>query len=156
MKRFLLVLLTIVIFASVSGAQSIELSVNGINVGASQEEVLSKFGKPLSTTKRGENPCGNLKLTIHYPGVKIVLDDDGDGKTFTVVAIEVTSTKWEVAPGVRVGADSDTVRVRIGEASEPRKEGNVAEWPYSIPDGYAYLYFRNEKLVKAVWELNLC
>lgn len=157
MKRFLF-LVSFIIFTLpiVASAQTIDLEVKGVDIGASYQTVLRQLGKPLLSRKGGTNPCGNTKLTLRYSGLTIILDDDGDGRNFTVVAIEMTSPKWEIAPGISVGVSFTDVQAKFAQTENPTKENGLENLSYFVTDGYANFYFRNRKLIKVVWELNLC
>jgi hypothetical protein len=148
-----LVLFTLPTAAS---AQTIVLQVKGVDIGAKYQTVLRQLGKPLSSKKRGTNPCGNTKLVLRYSGLTITFDDDGSGRNFIVVVIEVTSPKWEVAPGISVGASLADVQKKFSQTEAPTKEKGLENLSYFAGDGYANFYFRNKKLVKVAWELNLC
>lgn len=139
-----------------ASAQTIDLKVKGIDVGASYQTVLRQLGKPLLSRKGGTNPCGSTKLTLRYSGLTITLDGDSDEGNFTVVAIEITSPKWEVAPGIKVGASFTDVQAKFVQTEEPTKEKGLKNLSYFVIDGYANFYFRDNKLVKVTWELNLC
>jgi len=158
MKQFLFfVLLVIFTLPTAASAQTIDLEVKGVDVSASYQTVLRQLGKPLSSRKGGTNPCGNTKLTLRYSGLTITLDDDdGDGRNFSVVAIEVTSPKWEVAPGISVGASLADVQAKFAQTEKPTKERGLENLSYFVAEGYANFYFRNKKLVKVIWEFNLC
>ena len=135
--------------------QTIKLEVKGVDIGTSYQDVLSQLGKPLSSKKRGTNPCGGAKLTLRYSDLTVNLDPDADEQNFIVVLIEVTSPKWEVS-GISIGASLEEARAKFGKSSELRKENGLNYVSYFVTDGYANFYFRNNKLVKVNWELNLC
>ena len=135
--------------------QTIKLEVKGVDIGTSYEDVLRQLGKPLSSKKRGTNPCGGTKLTLRYSGLTVNLDPDADEQNFIVVFVEATSLKWEVS-GIKVGASLEDVRAKFGKSSELRKESGLETIGYFVTDGYANFYFRKNKLAKITWELNLC
>jgi hypothetical protein len=135
--------------------EMIKLQIKGVDIGTSYEEVFRRLGKPLSSRKRGTNPCGGTKLTLRYSGLTVNLDPDADEQNFIVVFVEVTSPEWEVS-GIRIGASLEDVRAKFGKSSELRKESRLETIGYFAGDGYADFYFRKNKLVKVSWELNLC
>jgi hypothetical protein len=137
--------------------QAIKLEVKRVDIGASHKTVIRRLGKPLSSKKGGTNPCGGTKLTLRYSGLTVTLDSvDTDGQNFIVVSLEVASPKWEVASGIRTGASLQDVRSKFGQSSELRKKKGMYYVSYFVTDGYANFYFRNKKLVKVEWDLNLC
>lgn len=157
MKRFLFfVLLVFFTLPTVASAQTINLKVKGVDIGAKYQTVLRQLGKPLSSRKGGTNSCGNTNLVLRYSGLTITFDDDGDGQNFIVVFIEITSPEWKVAPGISVGASLTDVQRKFGQTEKPTKEKGLENLSYFVTDGYANFYFRNKKLVKVNWELNLC
>ena len=101
---FAVILLLLVTSAYSQVSLSQGPKVNGITLGATREEVVKKFGKPVSETKRKADECvGGTEVTLSYPGLKFRLWDDPDNpRKFTVGEFEVTSAKWDVS-GVRVG-----------------------------------------------------
>ncbi len=157
MKRFLFfVSLIFFTLPTIASAQTIDLKVKGVDVGASHQTVLQQLGKPLSSRKGGTNPCGSTKQVLRYSGLKITLDEDADERNYTVVEIEVTSPKWEVASEISVGATLADVQTKFAQTEAPTKEKGLENLSYFVTDGYANFYFRNKKLVKVNWELNLC
>jgi hypothetical protein len=129
--------------------------VNGIAIADSGEKVIKRFGKPLSVKKHGTNPCGGNKTVLHFPGIKFTLDEEeGEGKI--VVGIEISSSKWEIAPGVRIGFTLEEVRAKMGRLGTLSRENGTDVLSYGDGDGYLTYTFRNEKLVKIMRNLNMC
>ncbi|HNU06292.1 MAG TPA: hypothetical protein PKO33_00920, partial [Pyrinomonadaceae bacterium] len=64
----------VILFASASFAQTINIRVNGIEVGSTQKQVLRKLGR--ATIRRGGTfPCdeqGQMR-TMRYPGLELRL-----------------------------------------------------------------------------------
>jgi hypothetical protein len=156
MKRVLLfIFIAFIVFPLTASAQTIELKVNGIEIGAYYSTVLKKLGKPLSKKKGGSFPCDDDRMmTMRYAGLILKLIPDNNNRYF-VAAMEVTSRKW-VTSGIMVGANIKDVQRRFGRNDKPRKEKVSENLPYFIKDGYANFYFRNKKLVRINWELNAC
>jgi hypothetical protein len=155
-----LILLPLLFFCGltpdVQAQDSISLKVKGIEIGATYPQVTRRFGKPLSSSEDGENPCGSKKLVLRYPGLVFTLDGETSLRYFIVVAIEVTSPKYPVAPTIGVGASLAKVRSKLGRRGKLTKEAGGQKLSYFIRDGFADFHFRKNKLVKAVWEMNLC
>jgi len=95
-------------------------------------------------------------MILRYSGLVIKLDADGNGRNFSVISIEAVSPKWFVAPKIGVGATLEKVRAKFGRTEKPVKESGLEKLSYFITDGYANFYFRNKKLVRVIWEENLC
>lgn len=87
----------------------------------------------------------------------MMLLSDDKGKNFIVVSVEVNSPNWLVS-GIKVGADRKSVRIKFGEPLEIKNESGLESWSYvnNGNDGFAGFYFRNNKLVKIIWESALC
>lgn len=129
-------------------------TVNGIKLGATQQQVLKRFGKPLSEVRKEAEPCvGGTELTLRYSGIKIVLwDDPADEKKFLVGMVEVTSTGWAVS-GARVGHTTASIQKRFGSpnAQETDPDSKLPFWFYEMNDespGNTHFTFRNGKVVK--------
>jgi hypothetical protein len=118
--------------------------------------VIRKLGKPLSARKGAGFPCDDGPLlTLRYSGLRIELIEDSGGRDYFVAAMEVNSLKW-ITSGIAVGASIKNVRKRFGQNNKTGRERGLENLTYYIKDGYANFYFRNNKLVKVNWELNIC
>jgi hypothetical protein len=138
-------------------SKPIHLSVKGVDIGATTADVVSKLGNPKSSQKRGENPCGGAKLSYLYDGLLVDFDPDYNDEHFEVVAVEVTSQNWEIAPGILIGVSVKDVLTKFGRpAFFPEAETETSTLGYWITDGGADFYFRDDRLVKVRWEENLC
>ncbi|MDQ3800059.1 MAG: hypothetical protein M3384_11440 [Acidobacteriota bacterium] len=156
-----LILLMLLLFfcgltPGVQAQNAVSLNVRGIGIGATYPQVTRRFGKPMSSSEGGENPCGGKKLVLRYPGLVFTLDGETSLRYFTVVAIEVTSPKYPVASTIGVGASLAKVRSKLGRKNELTKEAGGQKLSYPVRDGFADFHFRKNKLVKTVWEMNLC
>lgn len=147
--------------ASAFGQMSLAdgLRVNGVGLGAEFRTVVGTFGKPVreSTSKKPDECTGSRIKTLNYPGLKIELDDAGDG--FKVFAFEVTSASYEVT-GVRVGDSPSTVGKRFGtrgRSVERRKAGPM--WFYDMSQenpGGSTFYFSAGRVVKIQSTYQMC
>jgi len=138
--------------------EEIDLRINDIGLGISESKILQRLGKPLQNKKGEFNECGyGFEKTFRYSGLGIELLGNDKGRNFTVIAMEVTSPKWLVS-GIRVGADAKDVLAKFGEPLEKRTESGVESWSYVNKgnDGFAGFYFRDNKLVKILWESAIC
>lgn len=155
----------IVSFCAATAYSQVSMSqgpkVNGLGLGATRQDVVKKFGKPLSQTKRDAGECvGGLEMTLKYPGLKLVLFEDPDDKRkFTIGEFEVTSEKWDVS-GVRVGQADTVVRKTFGTRSEKQKQSGLPVWIYymdeNISPGSTNIHFRNKKVVKIISLWQMC
>jgi hypothetical protein len=153
------VLLLLLVLPMAASAGEIDLRIKGVGLGTPQSIILRRLGKPLQIKKGKFDPCGgDVTVTRRYSGLVIELLGDGNERNFTVVSIELTSSKWSVARGIRVGAEAKDVIKKFGEPLEKVMKSGLERWSYVNKgnDGFAGFYFRNNKLVKVEWESALC
>jgi hypothetical protein len=131
--------------------REIKISVKGVSLGTSREDALRQLGRPASIVLRGTNDCGGDKRTLRYPGLSVVLDEDGNQSI--VVSLEIASRRWEIGPGVRIGASELEVRRVFGAPNVGSERGVLT---YADGDGYVVFRFRNKRLVNVKRDLNLC
>ncbi|HEY0429191.1 MAG TPA: hypothetical protein VGC76_15530 [Pyrinomonadaceae bacterium] len=133
------------------------LKVNDIALSESYSDILRQFGKPLRAKKAGSFGCSDtVMMTLNYTGLKIELDGDERGKSFTAASMEVTSPKWTIS-GIRIGADKKDVLAKFSNYSYHTETQNDLEYLYfGNGDGWINFYFRGDKLVKIRWEYNFC
>lgn len=129
--------------------------VNGIAIADSYENVIKRFGKPISVKKGGTNPCGGNKSVLRFPGIEFTLDEEED-KSKIVVGIEINSAQWEMAPGVRIGFTLEEVRSKMGRLGTLSRENGTDVLSYGDGDGYLKYTFRKGKLVRTMRNLNMC
>lgn len=132
-----------------------DLKIKGIGLDSLNSDVLSKFGKPLKSTKSGNYPCGNSEMTLRYSGLIIKLEEDVEGNNYRVVSIEVTFPDWSVS-GINIGANVEDVKAKLKYRYHMTRESGKEGLHYSNGDGGASFYFRDNKLVKINWEYNWC
>jgi len=81
--------------------------------------VLKRLGQPQRTHREKVfgRSCGppHAELTLYYQGLKVELYGPLAGRNFRVASIEITSSDWETARGVRVGMEEMDVRERLGK-----------------------------------------
>jgi len=96
-----------------------DLKVNNVGLNASYDEVLQRLGEPERTQKEKAmgKSCGppHTSLALYYPGLKVELYGTLGGRSFRVVSIEITSSDWETARGMKVGMEETGVRERLGK-----------------------------------------
>lgn len=154
MKR----LLFFFIFLALSGKISADvnsLNVKGVRFGTPYQSVLGRLGKPLHSKKSNSLACGGGKiLTLRYSGLVIELVEGR--KDFQVVRIEAASPKWSIDKGIKIGAVLKDVKGKLGKPDKRTIKSGSVDLFYFTGDGRANFYFKNNKLVKAAWEENLC
>jgi hypothetical protein len=129
-------------------------SVNGVGQGMSEDKVIALLGKPKEFKKGGEECSGGYHRYLIYEGLTVdVLN--GDGKTYRVTEMDVTSSKWEIAPGVRIGDPISRVREVLGE---PYSKENDALF-YGIDkntNGFIKIFHKDGKLVRLLIKTIYC
>jgi hypothetical protein len=106
----IIVTLSVSAFAQTPSENVIELKIKGVSLNSSYSKVIRQLGKPLQKNqgKSFYSECSESRetpLTLRYDGLKIELYGDGKGRNFRVTSIEVTSSKWSVAPDINRRAD---------------------------------------------------
>jgi hypothetical protein len=156
MKKIIFLVLIFLISSTNILSQNIELlEVKGIKIGTSYSDVLEKLGKPKSVVEGGEFPCDSGKFwTVRYSGLIFKILEGNEGNEKFVAEVNVESDKWSVS-GIKIGESIEGVKAKFGE-SELMKEEDFDMLGYINGDGYSYFYFKDNKLVKIIWELNTC
>lgn len=140
----------------------VNLSVKGVKFDTSYANVRRRFGKPLyvEIEKSFDETCGppSSRMTLRYSGLVIELQGNIEGRDFRVVSVDVSTPKWLIAPGLRVGMNEREVRARLGQPYEEADESGLHRLAYVSKgnDGGAALYFRSGRLVRIQWEVTLC
>lgn len=92
----------------------VDLTINGIRSGSSNRQV-QKLGKPRRVKDLGLDECAELyRRTVYFPGLEIGLLGSKNGQRGKVFALVVTSSRWTIAPGLRIGAERKTVLKKFG------------------------------------------
>jgi len=135
------------------------LNVSGVGLGAKQQDVIRKLGKPTRTvtSKKIDECIGSYIRTLDYPGLKLELDDASGG--YTVFSMEITSENWDIS-GAKIGDATADVQKRFGTRGRRiEKQAGNPFWFYDMPEdnpGGTSFYFRGGKLVKAVSSFMMC
>ena len=142
----------------------VDFRVKSVGLGSSHSLVLRQLGRPISS-KRQKIPddhgvCGPAYtlFELRYNGAVIELHGDLSGRNFEVASMEITSPKFLIAPGIRIGRTEAETRSKLGEPIHERTEPGSRVLYYVTKDnlGGAGLYFRNGQLVKVNWNYTLC
>lgn len=146
-------------------ATEVDFRVKGVGLGSSHAHVLRQLGKPISSKREKVidefEACGPsyTSLRLHYDGAVLELNGDLKGQNFRVVDIEITSPKFLIAPGLRIGMTEAEARSKLGGTpwQETTDAGfRVLSYVTKGNDGGAGLYFRNGRLVKVLWNYTAC
>ncbi len=80
---------------------------------------------------------------------------DDNGESNLIVLIEITSSEWEMTPGVRVGMDIEQIRTIIESAGMHRID-EAETLIYADGNGYLTFQFAGGKVANITRDLNLC
>ena len=142
----------------------VNLRLKGIGLGSSYASVLRRWGRPLSSKREKVvdeyEVCGPpyTSLRLSYEGASIELMGDLRWRNFKVVSMEITSGKFLIAPGIKVGMTEKEIRSKLGVPFQQRHESGVLILNYATKgnDGGAGLHFVSGRLIKIDWEYILC
>ena len=142
----------------------VDLRVQGIGLGSSYSLVLRQFGRSLSSKREKivdeYEVCGPPYTSLHlrYKGVAIELRGDLRWRNFKVVSMEVTSSQFLIAPGIKIGMTEKEIRSKLGNPFQERNESGFHILNYATKgnDGGGGLHFVAGRLVKVQWEYTLC
>ena len=139
----------------------IDLSVNGVRSGSTYQYTIKRLGKPLrETVDPQRNECtGGYSRTLKYDGLVVMLDGRKSGKNANVVRIEVTSAKWNLSSGIKIGATTAEIKSLLGEPAA-YVDDDLNRWVYELPEkdgpGAFDLEFKDEKLVNVTVLATIC
>ena len=140
----------------------VDFRVNGVGLGSAFGVVLRQFGQPVSSKREkiDDETCGPAytSLRLRYEGASLELSGDLKGHNFYVISMEVTSPKFLIAPGVKIGMTEEDVRAKLGVPAEERTGSDSRKLIYVTKgnDGAAALHFRDGRLVKVQWDYTAC
>jgi hypothetical protein len=156
-KLITIVILSAAVCMSAAGQRKlteVDLTVNGIRSGSTLRQV-QKLGKPQRIKDLGLNECADLfERTMYFPGLEIRLLGSKNGKRANVYSLIVTSHRWTIAPGLRMGANRRTVLQKFG-LPVVEENGSIS---YVTKEnlGMVSFDFRNNRLVRAEMMETLC
>ncbi len=122
-----------------------------MDMGAADRDILRRFGRSAADERRGTNPCGGPKRRLRYAGLTFTLDKNEE--SYSLIEVDVTSPKWDIGHGIRIGASRRSVRSAFG-APNITSEPNALI--YGDGDGTVTFRFRNHRLARVTRNLNLC
>lgn len=134
----------------------VDLTVNGIRSGTKEDEVLRLLGKPIKVENNKQlNKCvGGYQRDIVYDGLKVILYGDELHRDYKVLEIKVTSARWGIDPGLRVGDPISKVRKLYGQ---PLNEEEGA-YTFVTKDNLGLVAFEHKdgKVVRVLMRETLC
>ena len=135
-----------------------DLTIKGIGLGREnyEKEVIEALGKPNSIKNTIFNCLGDVPAkTLVYNGLKLTLVYEPVGN-FDAYEVELTSNKWQLDSGIKIGDNIESVKQKIGKDFSERAEKGVIELRFINNEGWAAFYFRNNRLEKVHWLYNYC
>jgi|GEM_PF-5993063 len=166
MKKLLLLVFVLNVVATSAMAQGqkvlteVDLTVNGVRSGTSYARVIRALGKPLRQTDSRElDECANgYERVLRYPGLTVTLMSDERRRNHTVIALEVTSPRWTIAPGVKIGASMKVIRSKYGRPHDDAEATARNELWYVTKEnlGGVTFTFRRGRLVRVWMGETLC
>lgn len=135
-----------------------DLTIKGIGLGRQsyEKDVMKAFGNPLSVRSTVFNCLGDVPAkTFAYNGLRLTLVY-APVNNFLVYEVELTSNKWQLDSGIKIGDNIDSVKQKIGKDFSERNEKGGIYLQFDHDDGWARFYFRNNKLEKIHWLYNYC
>lgn len=137
----------------------VDLTVNGIRSGTPYSTIVNKIGKPTRERSIGRDECGEggrMKNLI-YPGLTIGVLSDPRGRNYEVISIEVTSDKWSISPGIRIGAERKSILQTFGKSvNDDALTSDRIDYVTRDNMGLVNFSFQNGKLVRASMQETLC
>ena len=140
----------------------VDLRVKRVGLGSSYSQVLRRLGRPISTTREKvmDETCGPpyTFLQLKYKGAVVELHGDLRGRDFKVVSMEITSPRFVILPGIKIGMNEQEAVSKLGKQVEGSNELGLRMLTYVTKgnDGGAVLSFRDGRLVKVRWTYTLC
>lgn len=123
------------------------------------------LGKPVSEDLKelsnADTFTGSFIKTKKYDGLEVeLLSPKGNGKTFYVLSMKVSGTKFSTSRGIRVGDDVELLKQSYPEIQrvlDGRTDDSDCAYQYWEPDKYSFLRFeiKNNKVINihAYYEL---
>ena len=157
-KRLLFALLLSAVTCGSTLAQrqfrEVNLTVNGIRSGSSYQKV-EKLGKPIRVRIIGFDECSRrYRRVLYFNGLEVGLLGSKNGKRSTVISLTVTSSKWTVAPEIKIGATRETLIRTLGKPVS--EESSRIDYVTKANLGGVTFYLRRGRLYRVEMMETLC
>ncbi len=132
----------------------LDLTVSGIRSGSSYRQV-RKIGRPVRVRIIGYDECASkYRRVLYFNGLEVGLLGSKDGNRSTVISLTVTSSKWSIAPGIRIGATKESLIRKFG----PPVSESETRLDYVTKENLGLVTFqlRNGKLIRVEMMETLC
>ena len=124
-----------------------ELSLGGVRINMSYDDVIKKYGHPSREAKSGTQLVS--KIIYYGDSVQINIDRSQEGR---VIGITTTANNgWNTPAGVHVGMKLDEAVKIYGQPSNIREPSQYLKWPT-----YEYFYSKTKSAGYGLpWELTV-
>lgn len=132
----------------------VDLTINGVRSGTSDAKVKQLLGKPKSDRRGQYDDCAGYVRYLTYDGLIVEVISSEQDKGYTVTHMELTSSKYEIAPGLHIGDPVSRVRELYGEPVN--EDGESISYVTKGNEGWVGFYFRDGKIVRVEMTETLC
>ncbi len=143
--------------------EELDLEVNSIKLGSNIDQVYKKLGKPIKVTTKENKDIGcaspSTEKKFNYKGLIVVLFKEFEEQPFHVISIEVTSAKWKISRGVKLGMDLNAIKEQLATPfNNENDENGEHQLGYVNNDDATFtnFYFKENKLVRVYCAALLC
>lgn len=144
-----------------------DLKINGIGLSSFEKDLIKKFGKPARVRNNGSdyNCADEDSKTLFYKGVEIDITHFSESKKYKINDIEISSSRFQLASGIKVGDDINIVFSKFGKPyNQSLGYTDIDEYHFMVSNnndvsndgGNVTFSFRQNKLVKIRWYYNFC
>lgn len=136
----------------------IDFNVKNVRLATEYDVVISQLGRPPRRRMVKIDYCGeSTQLALYYPGLTIYMDKGLEDKKYSVVSMEITGSRWLVAPNIVVGSGMKTVQRKLGPSHRNyRQKGMTVLFYVTRDNDRGDLFFRNGRLVKIKLWIDPC
>jgi hypothetical protein len=109
-------------------ACEVDLKINGMGAGSSYATVIRKLGTPLHQKKEkvlASISCSGeteTHITLKYSGLEIVCIRYANERMATVTSIELTSSKWQIHPLIKIGFTRQQLEAKLGKGGHSENQ----------------------------------
>jgi hypothetical protein len=143
-----------------------DLKIKGIGLSSFQIDLQKTFGKPKKIRNNGNsyNCSDEDSKTLFFQDLLVDITHLSDSKKYQINKIEISSSKYLLDSGVKIGDDISNVFSKFGKGYHQNKDSDIDNYHFMVVDkndvsndgGVATFSFRDGKLVKIRWNYNFC
>lgn len=130
-----------------------QVTINGIRLSSSEEEIVKILGKPEKITNHGvDEVIGGKAKTFYYEGLVIYLIDQ------EIFGLECKGSTCVTDKGIRIGDERKKVERAYGPPSEYEKTGDRLGYTLKINNIYIdsslVFFFKNNKVIRITYHVD--